>query len=112
MYYECRGTNIVQTGEFLSKSPWVLPFVISSFKSEKIKELVDNLPNEIQVYQQTYKFAGWSMHSMDHFTAIVNWRGRRLFYDGLGKTDKLRFRLESDNDYLGQEGSYAFYILS
>ena len=51
------------------------------------------------------------MHCSDHFTAIVNWRGTRFFYDGLGTTDKLRFRLESDNDYLNQEGSFAFYIL-
>ena len=108
MYHECRGTNIVQSAEFLSKSPWVLPFVISNFKSDRIQKNVDNPPNEIYVYQQTYKLAGWSMHCNGHFTAIVNWR---FSYDGLGKTDKLRFHLESDNDYLNQEGSFAFYIL-
>ena len=32
-FYECRGMPIVQSAAFLTSKPWIIPFVISSFKA-------------------------------------------------------------------------------
>ena len=36
-YYECLGVSIVQKANFVSESPWIIPFCIYNFKSDHTK---------------------------------------------------------------------------
>lgn len=111
-FYECRGALVVQSGHFLSRSPWMIPLIISSFKPDRIKDMRILLPMNITVYGKTYCLAGYSMHKSGHFTAIVMWRGRMHFYDGLFQTDELRLKIDNNDDiYDEQDGSFVFYFL-
>ena len=110
-FYECRGTPVVQSGNFLSKSPWMIPLIITTFKPDQIKDLAYSLPMNITVYGKKYCLAGFSMYKDGHFTAITMWRGQRHFYDGLFPTDELRLKLDEDKNYHEQSGSHVFYLL-
>ena len=69
-YYECRGVPIVQKANFVSASPWIIPFCISSFKSDHMKMLTELLPTSIKLYDRKYKLAGLTLHKNVHFTAL------------------------------------------
>ena len=111
VFFECRGSLIIQSSNFLNKCPWMIPIQINSFKADQIRELTHALPTQISVHGRLYKLAGYSMLRSHHYTAVIFWKGRKYFYDGLGQTDEVRFRPAVDADYFGQEGSYALYLL-
>ena len=56
-YYECRGVPIVQKANFVSGSPWIIPFCVSSFKSDHMKMPTELLPTSIKIYDRKYKLA-------------------------------------------------------
>ena len=70
-FFECRGTMIVQNASFLSSSPWLVPFCISSLKGKSLNEL----PSTINLCSTRYNLGGFSMLRSGHYTAVVNWRG-------------------------------------
>lgn len=84
-FCECRGTPTVQRAAFLSSKPWIVPFVISTFKQDTIGDLVALLPNEISIFGEQYVLAGYSMFAGGHFTCIVNIaiRDKQFYYDGI-----------------------------
>ena len=110
-FYECRGLPVVQKVNFISKSPWIIPFSISSFKPDRIKSLTELLPKELIIYGRAYKLAGFTMLKGAHFTAVVFWQGTKYYYDGIQTSDILRLRQLEPQDFEGQEGSYAFYFI-
>ena len=112
VYYECRGTPFVQEASFIAKSPWIIPVNIASFKAPHFQQLTDEIPTDLYIYGKKFVLAGFSMISDHHYTAVINWRGRKLFYNGLGQTNELRLRPLTDSDFNGKEGSHAIYLMT
>ena len=110
-YYECRGVPIVQSASFLSESPWIIPFCISIFKSDQVRILTESLPMLIEIYGRKYKLAGLTLYKNAHFTTVVFWHGSKYFYGGLKSSDAMCLRPVKIEDFNGQEGSYATYLL-
>ena len=110
--YECRGVSLVQSGGFLSSSPWVIPFNINLFKNDNLK-MLNELPHELEIYGKKYVLAGYTLHFPGHYTAIVFWHGKKYWYDGLGSSDALRFRKfrGTRHGFSGYEGSHVFYFI-
>ena len=110
-YYEYRGVPIVQNANFLCASLWIIPFCISNFKSDQVRILAESLPILIEIYGRKYKLAGLTLYKSAHFTAVVSWHGSKYFYDGLKSSDAMCLRPVKIEDFNGQEGSYAIYLL-
>ena len=81
------------------------------FKSNETEMLTNMLPVSIHIYGRNYRLAGFTMHKSSHFTAVVFWHDLRYFYDGLQSSDATRFRPLKVEDFKGQNGSYAIYLL-
>ena len=91
-FYECRGTPIVQSAAFLSSRPWIIPFNIASFEDDEMVDVIEELPKAIVLYGIRYELAGFCIVSRKHITAVIIWRGKLYFYDGLGVTDQVRLK--------------------
>ena len=99
---------IVQNASFLSSSPWLVPFCISSLKGKSLNELPSTI---INLCSTRYNLGGFSMLRSGHYTAVVNWQGNeRFYYDGLGETDQMRLQDLEEVHFNGQEGSYAYFF--
>ena len=79
-YYECCGVSIIQKGNLVSGSPWIIPFCISSLKSDYMKVLTELLPT---LHDRKYKQARFTLHKNAHFTAVIFWHGSKYFYNVL-----------------------------
>ena len=110
-YHEWRGVPIVQSASFLSESPWIIPLCISYFKSDQVRILKELLPMLIEIYGRKYKLAGLILYKNARFSAVVFWHGSKYFYDGLKSSDTMRLKPVKIEDFNGQEGSYATYLL-
>lgn len=105
-FNECRGNLIVEDAAFLSSSPWILPFCISELKGKSL----NTLPMAMKVYNRDYLLGGFSMVVSGHYTAVIIWRGYKLFYDGLSSTDDTRLQSLKQEHFKNKVGSYAFYF--
>lgn len=99
---------IVQNASFLSSSPWLVPFCISSLKGKTLNEF----PTTIDLCSTRYYLGGFSMFRSGHFTGVVNWQGKRFLYDGMGETDQMQLQDIKEVHFDGQAGSYAYYFKS
>ena len=101
----------MQNASFLSKSPYIIPFYISNFKSDQVRALTESLPMLIEMNGRKYKSAGLTLYKNAHFTAVVFWHGSKYFYDGLKSSGVMCLRPVKIEDFNGQEGSHATYLL-
>ena len=106
-FYECNGQPTVKEAKFTYASPWMIPFNVAQLSGYQCEQL----PRVILVFDRIYRLAGYSLHSVTHYTAVINWHGKDFFYNGLGSTNEKRF-LELSLEHLRQQGSYAYYFLS
>lgn len=77
-FYECMGQLFVMQSRFVSKTLWIIPFCISSIEGSKLADI----PLSLHIFGSNYILGGTTLYVSGHFTAIVMWRGKRLFYDG------------------------------
>ena len=110
-YFECTGSVKVINSQFLSKTPWILPFQIDSFGPTDLKCIKTTIPETISVYSKVYKLAGYTMIKDKHLTSVVLWKNKMLLYDGLGETNEVRLREVRDFDFADQRGSYIYFFL-
>ena len=106
-FYECHGQPTVTAAKFSYDSPWMIPFNVAQLDGYQCEQL----PRVIIAFDQIYRLAGFSLHSGMHYTAVINWHGKKCFYNGLGSTKEQRF-LDLSLEHLQQQGSYAYYFLS
>ena len=100
--YVCTGQLLVKKARFVSKSPWLLPFSIASLSGNSLLDL----PITIKIFNKNYTLAGFSMHRPGHYTAVIVWRGKKYYYDGLHKQfSPLR------HEQLDHDGGFAYYIM-
>lgn len=99
----CSGTLLVKEASFMAKSPWLVPFSITSLSGKSLLML----PMTITIYRNNYLLGGFSMHRPGHYTSVVVWRGDKYYYDGLSEL----FIPLRDEHLQQQQGSFAYYIL-
>lgn len=110
-YCECVGSLTVQVSQFLSKTPWILPFQIDSYGPTDLQCISTTVPDTIRVYSKVYKLAGYTMIKDNHLTSVVYWKNKKLLYNGFGVTDEVRLRKVCNSDFLDQKGSYLYFLL-
>ena len=68
------------------------------------------LRNSFIIYEKTYLLAGFTMSSPGHFTAVIFFKGKTFFYDGMGTNDNLRLQLLCDEQLSTKEVLMHFII--
>ena len=111
-YMECRGNPSVTSAHFLSKNPWILPISIEQFKTNL--DLLSELPQKVSIYSRCYEIGGYTVHerATRHFSAVIIWRGKEYYYDGLNDTNSRLQPLCAHQHLEGNKGSYAIYLLA
>ena len=106
-FCECRGIPVVQAIEFARSNPWLIPINIASLSGHEILQV----PQTIRIFTATYKLRGITVNSSNHFSAIIPWFNKLLYYDGISST-KLRRLVPFKKSLLSKKvGSYAYYCL-
>ena len=77
-----------------------IAFCISSLKGETLLDL----PLSKTLHGCSYVLGGLTLYAPGHYTAVVMWRGKKMFYDGLGKPRLLPLRKKH---YTNKDGSFA-----
>ena len=106
-FYECRGKPTIISAAFLCKNPWLIPVDIQSCCS---KDLI-NLKLSITIYGLSYQLAGYSLHSGNHFTSVIFWFGKKLYYDGMQVKGR-RLIPFTETLLCNKTGSYAYYFIT
>ena len=106
-FYECCGKPLIISAAFVSSKPWLLPIDIQSLSPKEIL----NLKPFLTVYGFLYQLAGCSLNSGNHFTAVIFWYGKKLYYDGMqSKGSRLIPFMEDQLN--NKTGSYAYYFIT
>lgn len=82
------GHHLFRAVDFLVAAHGAIPFNINSFKNENLK-MLNELPQQLEIYGRKYVLADYTLHFPGHYTAMVFWRGKKYWYDGLGNSDAL-----------------------
>ena len=106
-YYECRGRVVVLEAHFTSRNPWIIPISISSLHGSEIMQI----PRDILVYGKTFVLGGCSIHSYEHFTAVIYWHNKPYYYDSIKKTKEQRFVAYNPKYIKDKSGGFAYYFL-
>uniref|UniRef100_A0A1X7UXJ5 SWIM-type domain-containing protein n=1 Tax=Amphimedon queenslandica TaxID=400682 RepID=A0A1X7UXJ5_AMPQE len=106
-YYECHGRVVVLEAHFTSKNPWIIPISISRLRGSEIMQI----PKEILVYGKRFVLGGYSIHSCEHYTAVIYWHNKPYYYDGIKKTKEQRFVAYNPKYIKDKSGSFAYYFL-
>ena len=107
-YNACGGVPRIIQASFMSRKPWMMVINVSKFSGTEVLKL----PKTIEIYGLQFQLAGCSVHSPGHFTAILNWQGKKFYYNDLGATREQRLVPVNMDTIQNLCGSYAYYFIT
>ena len=106
-FYKYCGKPLIISAAFVNSKPWLLPIDIQSLSP---KEII-NLKPFLTVYGFLYQLAGYSFNSSNHFTAVIFWYRKKLYYDGM-QSKGCRLIPFIEEQLNNKTGSYAYYFIT
>ena len=107
-YNACGGVPRIIQASFMSRKPWMIVINVSKLSGTEVLKL----PRTIKIYGLQFQLAGCSVHSPGHFTAILNWQGKKFYYNDLGATKEQRLVPVNMDTMQNLCCSYAYYFIT
>ncbi|KAK0406474.1 hypothetical protein QR680_018593 [Steinernema hermaphroditum] len=77
----CHSENLHRWQRFDRQTPWLLPIEVSRFHADVSQ--AQHLPSQMTFLGVNFRLAGATIQTGSHFTCVIPYAGRWLFYNGM-----------------------------